>query len=266
MNPVIPGIIAAVFYLASTWLQIRSFVERNSHPPVLIRYLAVPAMVLHTISLFFVMDTPAGINLGIFAVLSLTGLIMAFVVFVTSLRMPLHNLFIFAFPLAVLGLSASLFLDNNYDAYPDMQPGLLIHILSSIFAYTILLMAACQALILLAQTRFLSAKAPIGILRLLPPLESMEHSLFGLVKIGVGLLSLSIVSGLIFLEDMFAQQVVHHTALSFASWLIFVSLLIGRTYMGWRGRIAIRWTLFGFVLLLVAYFGSKLVLEVIIAN
>ena len=266
MDPIIPGVIAAVFYLASTWLQVRTFVERNVQPPVLIRYLAIPAMVLHAISLFFVMDTPTGINLGIFAVLSLTGLIMAFVVFLTSLRMPLHNLFIFAFPLAVLGLSASLLLDNNYEAATDMQPGLLIHILSSIFAYTILLMAACQALILLAQTRFLSAKAPIGKLRLLPPLETMEHSLFGLLKMGVGLLTLSILSGLVFLEDMFAQQVVHHTILSFASWLIFVALLLGRTYMGWRGKIAIRWTLFGFALLLVAYFGSKLVLEVILAN
>ena len=265
MNPVIPGIIAAVFYLAGTWLQIKAFIDRTAKPPALIRYLAIPAMLLHAVSLFLLMDTASGINLGIFVVLSLTGLILAFVVFVTSLRLPLHNLFIFAFPLAMLGLSASL-LGNEYDVAIDMGPGLLAHILSSIFAYTLLLMAACQALILLAQARFLSDKASIGILRLLPPLETMEHSLFGLLNAGVGLLTLSIISGFAFLEDMFAQHVVHHTALSLASWLIFVALLIGRRYLGWRGRVAIRWTLFGFVLLLVAYFGSKLVMEVIIAN
>jgi len=266
MNPVIPGIMAAVFYLAGTWLQIKSFIDRTAKPPSLIRYLAVPAMFLHAVSLFLLMDNAAGVNLGIFIVLSLTGLILAFVVFVTSLRLPLHNLFIFAFPLAMLGLSASLLFSNEYDAAIHMDPGLLVHVLSSIFAYTLLLMAACQALILLAQARFLSTKASIGILRLLPPLETMEHSLFGLLKAGVALLTLSIISGFVFLEDMFAQHVVHHTALSLASWLIFLALLIGRRYLGWRGRVAIRWTLFGFVLLLVAYFGSKLVMEVIIAN
>jgi len=266
MNPVIPGTIAAVFYLAGTWLQIKSFIDRTVKPPTLIRYLAIPAMLLHAVSLFLLMDTPAGINLGIFIVLSLTGLILAFVVFVTSLRLPLHNLFIFAFPLAVLGLTASLLLSNDYGAAIHMDPGLLAHVLSSIFAYSLLLMAACQALILLAQSRFLNSKASIGVLRLLPPLETMEHSLFGLLKAGVALLTLSIISGFVFLEDMFAQHVVHHTALSLASWLIFVALLFGRRYLGWRGRVAIRWTLFGFVLLLVAYFGSKLVMEVIIAN
>jgi len=266
MNPVIPGIIATVFYLAGTWLQIKSFKDRTVKPPVLIRYLAIPAMLLHATSLFLLMDTPTGINLGIFVVLSLTGLILAFVVFFTSLRLPLHNLFIFAFPLAILGLSASLLPGNEYDTTIHMDPGLLVHVLSSIFAYTLLLMAACQALVLLIQARFLSAKASIGILRLLPPLETMEHSLFGLLKAGVGLLTLSIISGFIFLEDMFAQHVVHHTALSLVSWLIFLGLLCGRAVLGWRGKVAIRWTLSGFVLLLVAYFGSKLVMEVIIAN
>jgi ABC-type uncharacterized transport system permease subunit len=266
MNPVIPGIIAAVLYLGGTWLQIKSFIDRAVNPPPLIRYLAIPAMLLHAVSLFLLMNTPTGINLGIFIVLSLTGLILAFVVFVSSLRLPLYNLFIFAFPLAILGLFASLLFSNEYDPAIHMDPGLLVHVLSSIFAYSLLLMAACQALILLVQARFLSAKASIGVLRLLPPLETMEHSLFSLLKAGVSLLTLSIISGFVFLEDMFAQHVVHHTALSLASWAIFVALLIGRRYLGWRGRVAIRWTLFGFLLLLAAYFGSKLVMEVIIAN
>ena len=69
---------------------------------------------------------------------------------------------------------------------------------------------------------------------------------------------------LLFLEDLFAQQVVHHTVLSIASWVVFAILLLGRHRLGWRGRTAIRWTLSGFFLLVLAYFGSKVVLEVIL--
>ncbi|MCH2098925.1 MAG: cytochrome c biogenesis protein CcsA, partial [Pseudomonadales bacterium] len=71
-------------------------------------------------------------------------------------------------------------------------------------------------------------------------------------------------SGFLFLEDMFAQRVAHHTVLSIASWLVFAILLAGRWRLGWRGRTAIRWTLAGFTMLMLAYFGSKLVIEVIL--
>jgi len=69
---------------------------------------------------------------------------------------------------------------------------------------------------------------------------------------------------LLTLQDMFAQHLVHKTILSISAWLVFVTLIWGRWRYGWRGRMAIRWTLSGLFTLLLAYFGSKLVLELIL--
>lgn len=78
------------------------------------------------------------------------------------------------------------------------------------------------------------------------------------------LLSLSLLSGWIFLEDLFAQHLVHKTLLSLVAWVVFGILLWGRHVRGWRGSKAIRWTLAGFLLLMLAFFGSKLVREFIL--
>ena len=72
------------------------------------------------------------------------------------------------------------------------------------------------------------------------------------------------VGGVLFLEDIFAQHLVHKTVLSLTAWLVFAVLLWGRFQFGWRGRTAIRWTLSGFAVLLLAYFGSKFVLELVL--
>ncbi len=98
----------------------------------------------------------------------------------------------------------------------------------------------------------------------LPPLESMEALLFQMISAGLFFLSISLASGFIFLEDIFAQHLAHKTFFSIIAWLIFSALLIGRSRYGWRGRTAIKWTLLGFLFLLLAYFGSKLVLEIIL--
>jgi ABC-type uncharacterized transport system permease subunit len=103
--------------------------------------------------------------------------------------------------------------------------------------------------------------ANLMILHRLPPLQTMERLLFQLIFFGFFLLSLTLVSGLIFVHNLFAQHLVHKTVLSFFAWLIFGLLLWGRMRHGWRGRTAIRWALSGYTALVLAYFGSKLVLE-----
>ena len=100
--------------------------------------------------------------------------------------------------------------------------------------------------------------------RTLPPLEVMERLLFQMIGTGFALLSAALLTGIVFLEDIFAQHLVHKTVLSIVSWMIFGILLWGRWRFGWRGRTAIRWTLSGFLFLILAYFGSKLVLELIL--
>ena len=101
-------------------------------------------------------------------------------------------------------------------------------------------------------------------MRALPPLAIMERMLFQLIAVGFVLLTLSLLSGFVYLENMFAQHLVHKTILSILAWAVFGVLLLGRRLYGWRGKVAVRWTLSGIALLLLAYFGSKLVLELIL--
>jgi ABC-type uncharacterized transport system permease subunit len=99
---------------------------------------------------------------------------------------------------------------------------------------------------------------------ILPPMQVMEDLLIQFILFGFFLLSLSLATGFMFLHNIFAQHLVHKTVLSILAWLIFGSLLWGRWSFGWRGRKVIYLTLGGFILLLLAYFGSKLVLELIL--
>jgi ABC-type uncharacterized transport system permease subunit len=102
------------------------------------------------------------------------------------------------------------------------------------------------------------------LLHFMPPLAVIETILFRLILTGWLLLTLSLASGLVFVDNLFAQHLVHKSALSVLSWLLFGLLLLGRWRLGWRGRRAVRWTLIAMAVLALAYFGSKLVLEVIL--
>jgi ABC-type uncharacterized transport system permease subunit len=92
----------------------------------------------------------------------------------------------------------------------------------------------------------------------------MEALLFELLWCGEILLTIAIITGFIFLDDLFAQHLVHKTVFTLLAWCIYAILLWGRHAKGWRGNTALRWTLGGFCLLMLAYFGSKFVLEVLL--
>lgn len=89
----------------------------------------------------------------------------------------------------------------------------------------------------------------------------MERALFQLIGIGFVLLSASLLTGIGFIKDWLAQHLAHKTVLSVSAWLIFGGLLLSRWKVGLRGRQATHWTLVGYAVLLLAYFGSKVVLE-----
>ena len=102
------------------------------------------------------------------------------------------------------------------------------------------------------------------LIRNLPPLQTMESLLFEMIWTGLILLTLGMISGTIFIDDLFAQHLVHKTILSIIAWAIFAALLTGRQLKGWRGITASKWTLWGCLFLMLGYFGSKLVIEFIL--
>src|SRR5690606_10911253 len=116
---------------------------------------------------------------------------------------------------------------------------------------------ALQALLLYIQNKQLKARKNSHFLKALPPLLTMETILFALIRAGFVLLTLAIVSGAIFIQDLLAQHLVHKTALSLFAWLVFAILLIGHHFYGWRGLIASRWTLGGAIVLMLGFLDRK---------
>lgn len=220
-------------------------------------------LVVHALVLWQHLVTPDGINFGFFNVVSLLTWVMAAIYLLTALNHPVENLGIVILPLAALGIV----LEEAFPTHHLLASGremLDIHILMSITAYSILALATVQAVLLAIQERHLHGKHPGGFIRKLPPLQTMERMLFQMIGAGFLFQSLSLVTGFMFIEDMFAQHIVHKTFFAVLAWVVFGILLWGRWKFGWRGRIAIRWTLGGFLSLLLAYLGSKLVLELLL--
>lgn len=145
----------------------------------------------------------------------------------------------------------------------ENPPGweLTAHILLSMGAAALLMAAAITALLLVFLDRRLRSRRLRNLPSILPPLDALESVMFRLIGTGFVLLTLALLTGFIFVTNLFAQHLQHKTILSLVAWVIFGVLLVGRVRYGWRGRSAVYSTLTGFGILALAYFGSKFVLE-----
>ena len=226
--------------------------------------LGLGGLGLHSWVLSIGLFSQPGLNLSFFNALALASWTVIALFLASSLTKPLENLGILLFPCAALTLYLAARYPNLEFARPTLGWSLKIHVLLSMLAYSLLTLASVQAILLAIQDHRLHAHHPGGFLRALPPLQTMESLLFEMIGAGFALLTLALISGFAFLEDMFAQHLVHKTVLSTLGWLVFGGLLVGRLRRGWRGRTAIAWTLSGFAILVLAYFGSKAVLELIL--
>ncbi|MBL4711954.1 MAG: cytochrome c biogenesis protein CcsA [Gammaproteobacteria bacterium] len=222
-------------------------------------------LLLHALALHNSMFSPLGIDLGFYNAMSLITAFIVLLILIATWRHPVEILAIILLPIASIILMFELTNSSSHILSVDTSSALIFHILTSILAYSLLTLAALQAVLLSIQNRLLHSHQPSGAIQLLPPLKNMETLLFEVIIVGFFALTISLGSGLIFLENMFAQHLVHKTVLSILAWFVFLILLIGHWKLGWRGRTAIRWTLSGFVSLMLAYFGSKFALEIVLA-
>jgi len=259
----IANIAAALFYaLLGAYLATQVVQQKNLNLPYLFMAIAV-TLLLHATGIYGISVKPDGIQLSFFTASSQIFWVINCIVLLSSMKKALHNLFIILLPCSTLAILGTMF-NQSQSSVLHLNYQLASHVVLSIFAYSLLTIATLQALVLSYQNRHLKSKSNLQYLRYLPPLQTMEALLFEFVLVGEILLTLSIVSGFIFLENIFAQHLVHKTIFSLAAWLVYGFLLIGKYKLGWRGNTAIRWTLAGFVFLMLAYFGSKLVLELIL--
>jgi ABC-type uncharacterized transport system permease subunit len=263
----IASVIAILLYSAATAagvMHLKKLSARGESDKRLLLCLWSVALLLHIIVLSSRVLTPDGINLAFFNSLSMVAALISALVLLSAIKHPVEMLAIMILPVATVALALDQFMPNQPMVTAPPGSSLQIHILSSLIAYSLLSIAALQALVLAVQDWQLHNHRPGGLIRALPPLQWMENMLFQLIAVGFAVLSISLLTGFFFLEDIFAQHLVHKTVLSIVAWLVFAMLLFGRMRFGWRGRTAIKWTLSGILVLMLAYFGSKLVLELIL--
>ncbi len=269
MHTQVIGIVAIILYLSAAFvIGARLFAAAES--PVRSRRpglaLGWAALLCHALVLQQVLLTPEGLNLGFFNAASLVAGLTVLLLLLAAVPAPVENLGIVLFPAAALSIALMF-------AYPvrDVPSAstnwkIDLHIALSLAAYSLLALAALQALVLAWQDHQLRNRRPTRLIRRLPPLQTMETLLFQLLAGGFFLLTIALITGFVFLENIFAQHLVHKTTLSIIAWCLLGLLLWGRWRFGWRGRKAVRLTLSAFLLLMLAYFGSKFVLELVLGT
>ena len=226
--------------------------------------LGVVAAAIHGLVIVNQIAALGGLDANFYSTLSLVSLVVVVLLLLSALRFPVTEICILAFPGAALVVVLKLLMAPEPRTLELGAPLLEVHVLSSLLAYGVLGIAAINAVLIAVQDSVLRRHRGVGLLNVLPPLTAMERLLFQLLWTGWLILTVSLLTGLVFLDDLFAQHLAHKTTLSIASWLVFGLLLAGRWRFGWRGVRVVRLTLIGMAILILAYFGSKAVLELIL--
>lgn len=264
MNPLLVSLTAALLHLAGAFYLINRLLNQQAPDRKVFSGLAILACLLQATGLYSSLFTTQGLVLNFFNAASLIALFVV-ISLLLCVRCLAVNLMLAPFHvLAALAIAGTLLVGTGHSEPITETPGVLAHILLSILAYGTLSIAVLQSLILLLQDQQLRKRPVSAWVRSFPPLQSMEALLFSMLWSGWLLLGLSLLTGWLYLDDLFARHVAHKTLFSCLAWLVFAVLLWGRHQLGWRGHKAIRLTLAGFTLLMLAYFGSKLVREFIL--
>ena len=258
--------VSVLLYLAATLLlalNLFNIIDKTKAKDVFIFFIGIFALGLHAKILHQSIFLYAGFDFSLFNVISIIGWFVALLVLVISIYKPIQQLLLLLYPIAAIAMLFEQFFPTQKIIEQSLSTGLRIHILLSIFAYSLLTVGTFQALMLFIQDRFLKTKKASKIIDKLPPLQIMEQLLIQIILVGFFLLSLSLITGIVFVYDIFEQHLAHKTILSVLAWVIYAMLLWGHWSFGWRGKRIINWVLGGFLSLLLAYIGSKFALEFI---
>ena len=270
------GWLPSALYLALLLIlsfKAKSGVESRSSS-ALVQAAILVILVIHGVQLHDSVFTPQGFVFGFAQDLSLIAWVGLAFYWFQSWFLPISSLRWMALMFALV--CASL---------PMVFPGTLIspkavsdpwfkgHFIVATVSVGLLSLAAMHAMLMSVQDRALHRQLAIipnsrfaHWLEDLPPLMTMESLLFNLLYVGFALLSLTVFSGLLFSQTLFGKPLVfdHKTVFALASWFLFAGLLVARWRVGLRGRAAIRWVLSAYTALLLAYVGSRFVVEVIL--
>lgn len=252
------------YVLAALW-QARDLTKQSGHSRSAPAMLALLAATLHAL-VHLISWRTSGIDLHFFAALSLIGLGTAALTAMLSLTRPIGALGVTSYPIAAIMLALHHYLSTSTRIASALEWQIQLHAGLALLAYAALSLAALLAISLWLQERALRQRRFGTLLHVFPPLTLVETLMFRLIFAGFALLTLALMTGAVFVENLFSQHLVHKTVLSLLAWGVFGALLFGRVRYGWRGRRAVRLTLTAMILLGMAFFGSKFVLELVLAR
>ena len=266
------------FTTGGCWLALSALAWRASRPALAagpavrselrIDSVLVPfALVLHGMLLYQRIMTADGFDLGVANAVSLLVWLTVLIYFLAGLAFDgLSAMLGLMAPVALLAVLLQAMIPTRHIITYAANPLFALHFGIAMLAYSLFIVATVHALMMLAEEKWLRRGVLPPFLRSLPPLLEMEALLFRILLAAFVLLTLTLVSGVLFSEELFGKPLTfsHKSVFGIASWFIFGGLLAGHYFRGWRGRKAVRWTLAGFTLLLLAYLGSKVVLELIL--
>ncbi len=226
------------------------------------------ALLVQGYGLYEGLFSAGGMRFSFSFALSLMLWLAVLIYWLESFRSRMDGLQPMVLPLAALSAAApALFPQLRTVAHAGAW-GFQLHFLTAMLAYSLFTLSALHAVFMSFAERKLHQRAVTRSLTSLPPILTMEALLFRMISLAFALLTAALVSGVTFSEVIFGKAMTldHKTLFAFASWGIFAALLVGRHAYGWRGRVALRWTLAGFMLLLLAYIGSRFVAEVLLGR
>ena len=278
MTPTLLNLVAIAFYIITLVLIARSVLKNikapSTNPEEIIRPKKIYfltwglALVAHLYSIIMLLAITGELSFNFTALGSYVMWFISVILFISTLSRKIQALAVVVLPFTIISLIILMLSNLGANNNIKINSGLGIHILVSLLAYSTLTLAAVQAVLLAAQNNYLHKRLKnpqqSNFFRTLPALEDMEYFLFHLISVGVILLSISLLSGFYYLDNLFGSSVAHKTILSILSWVIFSALLFGRWKYGWRGKTAARWTVSGFAVLALAFFGSKFIQEFVI--
>lgn len=232
------------------------------------RMLPAIPLVLHLYVLYQGVHGGPGVRLGFSTSISAVAALTVMTYLVAAWRYHLAGLQGFVLAFAGIAVAIEAVAPASHVAEHSNMPAFQLHLAVAFAAYAMFTIAALHALLIALAEKHLHMAVPPKVVADLPPLLTLEKLLFRMIQVGFILLTLTLLSGILFSEEIFGRALPwnHKTVFGLASWLIFAALLIGRHARGWRGRTAIHWTLAGFLSLMFAYVGVKFVLEVLLGR
>jgi len=258
-------LITAACYLVAVILLYVAIAEHSRNKRILSAGIALFGMILHIWAQSHHWVIPTSPSVSVLNVLSLCALVtVAIPLFSFPFRNSLYDASLVALPFAVLILIAEGTLTAPILEISHTTAHTTAHIFSSVIAFGALSVAGVYALFIATIDHLLRQHSFNRLMQTLPALDTLESLMFHLIRFGFVVLTVALATGLVYVDDLFGQHLAHKTILSIFAWLVFALLLWGRWKRGWRGRVAVRMTLAGIALLLLSYFGSKLVLEILL--